>query len=153
MPRRRGHPILAERRIVADIVRKHEFGFRVWTWEDCAFSGKFPPKDLFLSQASKAQLLILLIHNRLTANTKLEYKASVKERRSQMILFRDGCRLTRETLQFQKTLRAVTYFRYRNRSELRTLIFRGLTNNVWLYANRGLAASLGTATSYAAFGK
>jgi hypothetical protein len=149
MPRRQDHPILADRRAAANIVRKHEFGFKVWTWEDCNFPGRFPPKDLFLSQASKAKLLILLIHNRLTPNTELEYKASLKQARSQMILFRDGCRLTPDTLRFQKKLNASTYCRYRNRSELRTLILRGLTNNVWLYANRGLEARLGTSTAYA----
>ena len=147
MPRQKNHPILKERRLAAAVARGHSHGFRVWTWEDCGFPGAFAPKELFVEQATKAQLLILLIHNRLTRNTKSEYRASVRAKRSQMILFRDGCRLEPGTRTFKKTLRTKTYSLYRNRSELRTLITRGLTSNVWLYANRGL--EIGTSSTYA----
>lgn len=97
-------------------------------------------------------MLVLLIHDRLTPNTKKEYDASVKKGRSQIILFRDGFVLKKEAKQFRNQLKKATYFNYRNLSELKSLIIRGLQGNLLRYANIGLAASIGSNVDYGELG-
>lgn len=152
LPRPRSQLIGRDRLAATRAISELEGLFYAWTWEQCAFPGQFAPPDLYIKEAEKAHMLILLIHERLTPNTKKEYVASVKKRRSQMILFRDGCKLEGETRKFQKKLRAATYFKYKNPSELKSIIINGLQANLLLYATRGLDASVGTRRSYSRLG-
>lgn len=152
MPRKRDNRIGTDRVTATEAARAYSHLFRVWTWEDCAFPGRFPPDTLYIPKAAEAHLLILLIHDRLTPNTKREYDASVKNGRGQMIFFRDGFKLQAPARAFQKKLRDTTYWRYKNLSELKTIIGRGLIANVLRYADHGLKASVGTAVDYGRLG-
>ena len=152
MPRSRNPGIAADRSAAKAAVASMEGWFRVWTYEDCAFPGRFPPDKLYIPHAEKAHILILIIHDRLTPNTKREYDASVKNGRSQMIFFREGFRLKPSASDFQKRLRDTTYARYKNLNELKSSIMKGLRGNVLRYAEMGMKASIGTSVDYGRLG-
>jgi hypothetical protein len=152
MPRPRSRRIGTDRRAAKDAALTQSEWFRVWTWEDCAFPGTFGPESLYLTKAAESHILILLIHDRLTPNTKKEYDISVKNRRGQMIFFRDGFRLDQPARHFRNKLRDATYWRYKNCSELKSIIIRGLRENLLRYATIGQKASIGTTINYGRLG-
>jgi hypothetical protein len=148
MPRPRSRRIAADRRAAKDAAETQSSLFRVWTWEDCAFPGSFRPEELYLKKAAESHFLILLIHDRLTVNTKKEFDISVKNKRGQMIFFRDGFRLERTAMIFKNRLRNNTYWHYKNCSELKTIVIRGLIQNLLRYADLGQSVSIGTTINY-----
>jgi len=152
MPRARDPRIAKDRRIAVEAVSSLDGWFKAWTWEDCAFPGRFPPDSIYVKEAERAHILILLIHDRLTPNTKKEYDASVLNQRGQMIFFRDGFRLKPPAREFQKRLKGATYWRYKNLSELKSIIIKDLRGNVLRYADLGMQASVGTSAGYNSLG-
>ncbi|MDB5296623.1 MAG: hypothetical protein JWO31_2606 [Phycisphaerales bacterium] len=143
---------MADRLAATAAARTLRAFFSVWTWENCAFPGRFKPDALYLEKAAEAHVLILLIDDRLSVNTKREYDASVRNRRSQMILFREGAKLDPSARDFKRKLRGATYWQYGNEDELRTIIYRGLRMNMLRYAKIGMKASIGTRVEYSELG-
>jgi hypothetical protein len=148
MPKQRSRQIYHDRHAAKKAAATYSQWFRVWTWEDCAFPGRFSPDDLYLSKAAESHILILLIHDRLTKNTKREYDISVRNRRGQMVFFRDGFRLKQTARNFKDKLRHTTYWQYTNRSELKSIVIRGLRENLLRYANLGQNVTFGTKAQY-----
>ncbi|MEI8197738.1 MAG: hypothetical protein WCI73_17730 [Phycisphaerae bacterium] len=152
MPRKRAPGIGRDRDAAVVAVSTMRDLFCVWTWEDCAFAGRFRPDDLYIKQAEKAHFLILIIHDRLTPNTKREYDASVKNHRGQMIFFREGFRLQSTARDFKRKLRDTTYWQYKNPSELKSSIIKSLRGNLLRCAEAGIPASVGTTIDYGRLG-
>src|ERR1039457_6666650 len=61
MPRKRDPRIGRDRRVAVRAVSSMADLFRVWTWEDCAFPGRFSPDALYIEKAKNAHVLILII--------------------------------------------------------------------------------------------
>lgn len=141
-----------ERNAVAACVKERRDLFRLWWWEENAFSGTFRPPEIYVDKAAQADLLILIIGGTLTPNSRKEYAASVHNHRNQLIYFKEGVTLDAKTKAFKRRLKKITYWPFRNTSELRTYVAEHLRRNVVRLARIGTRAAIGTRVDYAALG-
>jgi len=144
--------LASDRRAVARAVRSLGGLFKVVWWEGNAYPGKFRPDELFMPWAARCDLLILLVGPTLTKNTKREYDLSVRNRRSQLVLFKTCSSRDRSAQRFRSKLHAATYCDYRNGSELRTLVIRALKGNVTRLTRVGQRFDVGTRAHYSQLG-